>query len=557
MAVDLFNEAWYLRQHPDVAEAVRLGLITARDHFESFGKFEGRSPSPSFNTEHYLAQNPDVKAAVDAGIISAYDHFTHHGSAEGRSFVPYFDADFYLSQNPDIAAAVEQGPITATEHFLLYGQGEPRAVSPFFDLGAYLRANPDVQAAVDSGAISALDHLMTYGFTESRDLGNGVNLGQFADDPKFQEAIAEGGNPFDALARVAEVAPFLPSFEPPAGWEPPADTPIPVDFVPVEGEKLVIPPSVEVPVDVELPEDVFEPSEPTPEEPGDTGPAPGPKDPDEPDDPDSPALDWLRNADGELVAGELTDAAQSDGNMLKNKGNPANEFLIGRLMLDEGSDSYLELGLGAQIAWSGPALKIEDINIVDSENVLSARVSPGAHNPEGNYPVFKFSVALEIDESAGMNLGTFLTEENYSLVLDVTTGEDTISLLAAPVDRDEYIYEVDDHEVDDRPSGTGALIWKFAGNYKDHKGRDPILTDDGGNEFVSQNIQAPGWYVPPVEPGKNALFQDPWVPNAEDVSIVRLSLYDGDLEIGDGGTLSRDGVSLIGAIELSFEFYAV
>src|SRR5690606_10907150 len=59
------------------------------------------------------------------------------------------------------------------------------------------------------------------------------------------------------LDRVAEVAPFLPTFVPPTGWEAPADTPIPVDFVPPEGTKLVIPPTVVVPPDMDLP-DTFE-----------------------------------------------------------------------------------------------------------------------------------------------------------------------------------------------------------------------------------------------------------------------------------------------------------
>lgn len=262
---DLFDEAWYLRNNPDIRDAVEAGLLSARDHFEQYGKTEGRSPGPSFDPSHYLSKNPDVQDAVDAGLFNAYDHFVNHGATEGRDFAPYFDAEFYLSKNPDVADAVEQGLMTAVEHFLMYGQGEPRAISPFFDLGAYVEANPDIRDAVDAGSISPLQHLLTYGVSESRELGNGVNLGQFANDPTFQAAMAEGGNPFDAIARVAEVTPFLPTFEAPAGWEAPATTPIPVNFVPADGEKLVIPPTVIVPDDVELPDDVFEPVEPAPE----------------------------------------------------------------------------------------------------------------------------------------------------------------------------------------------------------------------------------------------------------------------------------------------------
>lgn len=42
-----FNEAWYLENNPDVAEAVRAGdMRSGREHFAEHGYFEGRLPSP-------------------------------------------------------------------------------------------------------------------------------------------------------------------------------------------------------------------------------------------------------------------------------------------------------------------------------------------------------------------------------------------------------------------------------------------------------------------------------------------------------------------------------
>jgi hypothetical protein len=42
-----FDEAWYCKQYPDVAAAVKSGLITsAHEHFVNWGFFEGRSPAP-------------------------------------------------------------------------------------------------------------------------------------------------------------------------------------------------------------------------------------------------------------------------------------------------------------------------------------------------------------------------------------------------------------------------------------------------------------------------------------------------------------------------------
>jgi hypothetical protein len=267
--VSLFNENWYLQNNPDVAEAVRQGLITAEQHFELYGKYENRSPSPFFDPVMYLQQNPDVAAAVQSGLINAFDHFMSYGQNESRSPSLFFDPDVYLANNPDIAAALEAGLITsAFEHFLLYGQYEPRNISPFFDLKAYLDANPDVAAAVRAGLTTAFDHFINHGFTEGRDLGNGISLAQFANDPEAQLAIRNGD--VNALMdRISEVAPFLPTYEPPAGYEIPSNIPIPVDFVPVGDEKLTIPPGVEVPAD--LPP-IFEvPGAEEPEQPGTGG----------------------------------------------------------------------------------------------------------------------------------------------------------------------------------------------------------------------------------------------------------------------------------------------
>lgn len=301
MAVrNVFNAEWYMQQYPDVLEAVLQGLISAEDHFNSFGKSEGRAPSPLFDPEFYLQHNPDIAAAVEAGIITAYDHFENFGVHEFRNPVPYFDVDFYSRQNPDIAAAVEQGLISPIEHFLQFGQTEPRALSPFFDLGAYMAANPDVADAVSIGGMSPLDHLLAFGFTEGRDLGNGVSLAQFQNDPVFQAALSVGGNVFAALERVAEVAPFLPTFQPPAGWVPPASTPIPTDFVPPADTTLVIPPTVIVPPGLELP-DAFEPA-PAPQPPAPEPPVPQPPAPEPPTPPaPKPTFNVKVSTDGDDV----------------------------------------------------------------------------------------------------------------------------------------------------------------------------------------------------------------------------------------------------------------
>lgn len=277
---NLFDAGWYLHTYQDVAAAVRAGQTDAWTHFLEHGRYEGRSPSHVFDPDHYLARNPDIKDAVEAGLTTAYDHFIQYGQYEGRSFLPYLDLDFYLKANPDVAQAVANSTLTVIGHFLAFGQFEARPFSPFFHMADYLAANADVADAVEKSGSNAAQHLLFYGYGESRSLGNGIHLDQFANDPVFQQASTA----FEKLARVAEVGPFLPTFIPPEGWEAPADTPIPIDFIPVPGEKLVVPPSVTIPDGMELP-DTFEPVEPEPEPEPEPQPDPDPE-PDPQPDPD-------------------------------------------------------------------------------------------------------------------------------------------------------------------------------------------------------------------------------------------------------------------------------
>ena len=86
------DEAWYLGQYPDVAEAVRNGAYrSARHHFIEEGYFEGRRPC-EFEVDEawYIGHYADVAAGVKAGTIaSAKEHFRNHGYQEGRRPAEY------------------------------------------------------------------------------------------------------------------------------------------------------------------------------------------------------------------------------------------------------------------------------------------------------------------------------------------------------------------------------------------------------------------------------------------------------------------------------------
>jgi hypothetical protein len=84
------DEAWYLEQYEDIAEAVRAGSVaSAKQHFLDDGYFEGRLPFPMpVDETWYLERYPDVAECVDKGVVdSGQQHFTEDGYREGR--LPY------------------------------------------------------------------------------------------------------------------------------------------------------------------------------------------------------------------------------------------------------------------------------------------------------------------------------------------------------------------------------------------------------------------------------------------------------------------------------------
>ncbi|TAD90063.1 MAG: hypothetical protein EAZ99_07500 [Alphaproteobacteria bacterium] len=210
-----------------------------------------------FDSSFYLSRNPDVAAAVTAGAFTAEQHFEVFGRREGRDPSAFFDTKLYLQQNPDVASAVAAGSTTAFGHHQAFGRVEGRTASAVFSPSAYLSANPDVAGAVFAGQMTAWDHFVTFGIKEPRALGNGISLANFAYDPVFTAAIASG-NLETAFDRVTDVAIFTPGFTPPTGtdltalWQRYGST-IPNDWVgPATAPPLAVPSGLTLPPDTPL-----------------------------------------------------------------------------------------------------------------------------------------------------------------------------------------------------------------------------------------------------------------------------------------------------------------
>jgi len=85
------DEQWYLEQYPDVAEAIRTGIVaSAKEHFLNDGYFEGRIPFLiKVDEKWYLEQNPGVAEYIRRGDLqSAQQHFNENGYREGRKPFP-------------------------------------------------------------------------------------------------------------------------------------------------------------------------------------------------------------------------------------------------------------------------------------------------------------------------------------------------------------------------------------------------------------------------------------------------------------------------------------
>jgi hypothetical protein len=88
LEVEGFDEAWYTKFYADVGEAVAAGNIRSGfDHYVSFGRKEGRSPSPSFghfDEDWYFAAYPMARADLEAGrAVDCHDHWVKFGRARG------------------------------------------------------------------------------------------------------------------------------------------------------------------------------------------------------------------------------------------------------------------------------------------------------------------------------------------------------------------------------------------------------------------------------------------------------------------------------------------
>lgn len=202
--VDGYNETAYLWTYPDIRSAVNNGTFqSGYQHFIPYGKSEGRTKTSQylknlaavidegFLPQTYLNVYPDINTAVNGNYDAAYEHFNPYGKSEGRTktsqylYAKYslpFNEEIYLLAYPDINDAVNKNWFkSGYDHFLINGKNENREQRPEYEVArfsvrnegyseeAYLLSNLDVRKAVNEKIIyNGYRHYLDAGKSEGR-----------------------------------------------------------------------------------------------------------------------------------------------------------------------------------------------------------------------------------------------------------------------------------------------------------------------------------------------------------------------------------------------------
>jgi len=178
----LFDWEYYYNTNADVARAFGRNQSALRNHYNSYGKREGRAPSELFEPKTYLGLYADLRAAFGNDYTKAYNHFVSYGINEGRKASNKFDVSVYKANYADLRAAFGNNNLKYLKHYREYGKREGRnAVSSLGKSSASTSSKPSSSGASSSGSSSAVTNLENgaYYLINYKNTNMGVNV-QFA-----------------------------------------------------------------------------------------------------------------------------------------------------------------------------------------------------------------------------------------------------------------------------------------------------------------------------------------------------------------------------------------
>lgn len=160
-----FDPLQYGASYSDLIQAFGTDTAALSNHYNTYGKFEGRQPD-LFSEADYLASYDDLINAFGYNPEAATRHYIQFGYREGRAKDNFNEAQ-YLASNPDLIKAFGYNPQAATQHYISYGAAEERSLTSF-DPAAYLNKYTDLRAAFGSSLEAATRHYIEYGCNEGR-----------------------------------------------------------------------------------------------------------------------------------------------------------------------------------------------------------------------------------------------------------------------------------------------------------------------------------------------------------------------------------------------------
>jgi len=142
-ALPAFSAAYYLRANGDLANAYGLeNYRAARQHWDSYGRYEGRPSSPAFHVRDYLELNADVRSQFGNDYGAAVWHFNTYGISEGRQSTHAYSVRDYIQL---FGFRLTQGDFLAAHmDWIKLGIDYGLQSDNDFAVYKYLAANPDL-----------------------------------------------------------------------------------------------------------------------------------------------------------------------------------------------------------------------------------------------------------------------------------------------------------------------------------------------------------------------------------------------------------------------------
>lgn len=122
----LFDWEYYYASYPDLQRAFGRNPSALRNHWDRYGKGEGRACSALYNGKTYVALYPDLQRAFGNNYTAAYNHFVNNGINEGRQASSQFSVSVYKENYLDLRQAFGGNNLLYLKHYREYGANEKR-----------------------------------------------------------------------------------------------------------------------------------------------------------------------------------------------------------------------------------------------------------------------------------------------------------------------------------------------------------------------------------------------------------------------------------------------